>query len=118
MSNPDSLESKLKDLLSALNANGNDNWENKPTQIPLTELIGTDTNHNGETKIEIVQTTKKETNSNGNNDSLDALLSQYVENVKKVRQIDDHRDGTASDTIEDKSIAQLLEDLDNLPPLK
>eukprot|EP00796_Vickermania_ingenoplastis_P008598 gene8600-6036_t len=74
------LEQKLEDLMAALRRNGSDNWDGKPPQTPLDELIS------GAEPVAVSLETAASAPPNGGQDTLEGLMQQYVSDVTNVRR--------------------------------
>ncbi|KAH8618719.1 hypothetical protein ERJ75_000239600 [Trypanosoma vivax] len=88
---PASLEFKLGQLLSALQANDSDEWEGKPPQ----EDLGIRFDFSSVTGRENLLTAATEGQMTESQLSLDKLMEEYVEAVRDVRAVDEMSDRQA-----------------------
>lgn len=143
--NEDTLETKLSALLKALHQNGKDEWEGKPEQKSLEELIsdGSSASNIASSSSPSAQELNKALSSSGapkgssksdvNDATLEDLMNVYVENVRQYRQcgLPNESDEDAESAKNEKApsaqvpspgddggLQSLLSALDDLPELK
>lgn len=124
-SNNQSLEHKLQSLLQALHNNGSDDWEGKPQQISLEELLRGDAAPPAELTVSAPAECGASARSAKKDETLEDLMNDYVSNVREIRRLEEPA-GEAKTTIPcldmtekegDMNFNDILCALDSLPDL-